>query len=281
MNFLHHKPLLVSARHFQSITLFQSCVGSCSEPPCMGRGFLCASRCKPPLLLFCCAFFKELFFFSLIFRAVGLFVLWSSVLECIKVFKQGQGQGMGTQGFASTPALLCSLQSREESGGLANTCRAIRQPLVILTSKTWQRRAGREAEKGPGRPSECLSRAAEHHSVAPPGAEVIQDVKETFLTGGGVQLHAWLRSKGNKITNSLRAAAAPSPGARRWRCFGGPGQTPDFGRPRRSPEGSMGLDPWALWGHLLGGGCCRVQRAEERHQEGTGTGSREVVLHLQ
>lgn len=97
-----------------------------------------------------------------------------------------------------------------------------------------------------------LSRAAEHHSVAPPGAEVIQDVKETFLTGGGVQLDAWLRSKGNKITNSLRAAAAPSPGARRWRCFGGPGQTPDFGRPRRSPEGSMGLDPWALWGHLLG-----------------------------
>lgn len=92
-------------------------------------------------------FLTFFFFLFLIFRAVGLFVLWSSVLECIKVFKQGQGQGMGTQGFASTPALLCSLQSREEGGGLANTCCAIRQPLVILTSKTQQRRAGRGAEK--------------------------------------------------------------------------------------------------------------------------------------
>lgn len=30
---------------------------------------------------------------------VGLFVLLSSVLECFKVFRQGQGQGMGTWGF--------------------------------------------------------------------------------------------------------------------------------------------------------------------------------------
>lgn len=65
--------------------------------------------------------------------------------------------------------------------------------------------------------------------MAPPGAEVIQDVKETFLTGGGVQLDAWLRSKGNKITNSLHAAAAPSPGAGQRRCFGGSGQTQILG----------------------------------------------------
>lgn len=46
-----------------------------------------------------------------------------------------------------------------------------------------------------------------------PQAEVIKDVKELFLTGGGVRLDAWLRSKGNKITSSPpapRAAAVPS-----------------------------------------------------------------------
>lgn len=139
----------------RALLYFRAELGAAVNLHAWAGGFSVPADANPHCSCFVVLFLKNFFFFSLIFRAVGLFVLWSSVLECIKVFKQGQGQGMGTQGFASTPALLCSLQSREESGGLANTCREIRQPLVILTSKTWQRRAGREAEKGPGRPSEC------------------------------------------------------------------------------------------------------------------------------
>lgn len=98
---------------------------------------------------------------------------------------------------------------------------ARKRSLVILTSKTQQRRAGRGAERAWGDQAP-LGWDAEHRPVAlcspellPPQAEVIKDVKELFITGGGVWLDAWLCSKGNKITSSLpapRAAAVPSAG---------------------------------------------------------------------
>lgn len=109
--------------------------------------------------------------------------------------------------------------------------------------------------------------------LLPPQAEVIKDVKETFLTEGGVQLDAWLHSKGNKITNSLpapHAAAAPSPGV----CRAGAasrgvlevqGQPLNSGSPQGIP---MGLAwPWGRCRSM--GGVWRVPgfgagRARER-----------------
>lgn len=107
------------------------------------------------------------------------------------MFRQGQGQGMGTQVFlyqalpviASMPALPCPPQSREKgaaqaakkkgegeelssSPGKSRTqgrglCKHLvcdkmwhcsrKQSLVLLMSKTQQRRAGRGAERAQGR----------------------------------------------------------------------------------------------------------------------------------
>lgn len=120
--------------------------------------------------------------------------------------------------------------------------------------------------------------------LLPPGAEVIKDVKELFLTGWDVGFDAWLCSKGNKITSSLcDACAAPALGAGGTillsEVFWRDRTVPEFLQPPQGPhrakvmlQGAGWLEPGLeqLWLKLRGSGGWRVLGSPQMQQRGPG-----------